>query len=107
MAPVNHELISLLSRRLAETPSLRAIYLFGSQAYGAPRPESDIDLMLVFDDAAALTVEDRKALHARLRGLCLPIELHLRRQREFDRFRSVPSSVEYEVATRGRLLYAA
>jgi predicted nucleotidyltransferase len=43
------EVIRELARRIAEEFAPLRILLFGSYAYGHPRPESDVDLLVVMD----------------------------------------------------------
>ena len=42
-------IIHELARRIAEQFHPKRIILFGSYAYGQPRPESDVDLLVVMD----------------------------------------------------------
>ena len=44
-----------LARRLRAEPTVRLAYLFGSRARGAARPESDIDVAVLVDDACVVT----------------------------------------------------
>ena len=46
----DRELIDFLVKELSKLPTLRSILLFGSLAKGEARPDSDIDLLLVFDE---------------------------------------------------------
>lgn len=43
------EVIQEVARRIAVQFHPRRIILFGSHAYGTPRPESDLDLLIVMD----------------------------------------------------------
>ncbi len=43
------EVIHELARRIAEQFSPEKIILFGSYAYGSPRPESDVDLLVIMN----------------------------------------------------------
>lgn len=46
---ISGEIIQELVRRIAERFQPERIILFGSYAYGKPRPESDVDLLVVMD----------------------------------------------------------
>ena len=46
----------------------RAIYLFGSRAEGRARPDSDFDLLVVFDDDAPETAITHEAAYAPVCG---------------------------------------
>jgi predicted nucleotidyltransferase len=104
---LTEETLAEITRRLVATLSPRAIYLFGSHAYGAPTGNSDIDLMIVAADAAEFTVDYLKRAHACLQGSFLPVELHFRSESKFLRRSAVGTSLEHEVTTKGRALYAA
>jgi predicted nucleotidyltransferase len=104
---VTDETLAEIVRRLSAALNPRAIYLFGSYAYGTPQPESDIDLMVVAADAGELTVDYLKRAHACLRGTFLPVELHFRSESRFHRRSGIGTSLEHDVMLKGRRLYAA
>ncbi len=56
-------------RRLAEALRPFRIYLFGSRAEGRARPNSDFDLVVVFDDQAPNRDADYDDVYAPLLGL--------------------------------------
>lgn len=94
-------------KRLADALSPRQIILFGSHVYGEPTADSDIDLLIVVDEASQLTIEFQKRAHACLDGSFLPFELHFRSRQNFERRKRIRTSLEHEVSTRGRVLYGA
>ena len=55
--------------RLASALQPFRIYLFGSRAEGRARPDSDFDLVVVFDDQAANADADYDEVYAPLLGL--------------------------------------
>jgi predicted nucleotidyltransferase len=105
--PLTEERLAEVVRRLAAELSPRAIYLFGSHAYGTPRADSDIDLMVVVADTTDLSVEFLQRAYACLHGSRLPIELHFRTESALARRGSVCAAFEHDVVTRGRRLYVA
>src|SRR5450759_3343639 len=46
---ITSEVIAQLAHQIAERFKPSRIILFGSYAYGSPRPESDVDLLVVMD----------------------------------------------------------
>jgi predicted nucleotidyltransferase len=46
---IPHEMIRGIVRRIADEFHPQKIILFGSYAYGIPRPESDVDLLVIID----------------------------------------------------------
>ena len=53
---------SMLQKLITEYAP-RKVVLFGSHAYGAPGPDSDIDLLVVVDDDTPLEAFSAKSLH--------------------------------------------
>lgn len=96
-----------LVRRLREALSPRAIYLFGSHAYGTPTEASDVDVLVVLPGPVPPVSVCYGRGHASLRGLFLSIELHFASAAGFEARRDVPGTLEAEAAQKGRLLYEA
>ncbi len=93
-------------RRLVEAVAPRAVYLFGSQLYGAPTRDSDIDIMVLVDDEP-VGIELHQKGYACLRGLGLPVELHFCDTARFNAWGQVVGTLQREIQRKGRLLYAA
>ncbi len=104
---ITDDRLAEIIRRLVVAVSPRAIYLFGSHVSGTPGPDSDIDLYLTLEDARLDLDDCDEVAYGCLRGLFLPIELHIQGVREFERRSSVIGALEYDVRSKGRLLYAA
>ena len=104
---VSDEQLARIAKGLAEALSPCAIYLFGSQVYGTPGPDSDVDILVAVDDAELAREDHDERGYRALRGLFLPIELHIVGWQQFQRRAATPNSFEHEVRTKGRLLYAA
>ena len=80
------------------------VWLFGSRARGDARPDSDFDLLLVFDrpyDA----LPDPLALRAAIAPLGLASDIMAYSQGGFDRDRLEPNSLAAVAAKEGRRLY--
>jgi predicted nucleotidyltransferase len=78
------------------------VYLFGSQARGTPRPDSDIDILVVVPTADQPTYR-----LAALAPLGLPVELLFMTRREFEERALAAASLPARVLSEGRLPYAA
>lgn len=94
-------------RRLVAAVSPRAIYLFGSHACGSPGPDSDIDLYITLEDDRLERDDCDELAYGSLRGLFLPIELHIQSEQAFQRRGVVVGTLEHDVRSKGKLLYAA
>jgi uncharacterized protein len=104
---VTDEQLAVIANRLVAALTPRAIYLFGSQAYGSPTQDSDVDLLVVLNGPVPPVSVCYGRGHASLRGLCLPVELHFASAAGFETRRQAVGSLEAEAAQKGRLLYEA
>ena len=104
--PLHQDRLAEFVRRLVAALSPRTIYLFGSQLYGTPTRDSDIDIMVIVDDEPA-TIEHHRQGYACLRGLGLPVELHINSRSRHERFADVIGSLQHEIHRKGKLIYAA
>src|SRR3954452_11965885 len=69
--------------RLVETFTPDRIYVFGSQARGTPRPDSDFDILVVVSTDAEPTYRLAARAYTLLAAIPLPLELLFMTQREF------------------------
>ena len=102
---VHLKAIRAVAKRIAETFEPEEIILFGSYAYGKPRPESDVDLLVVMNTQLRYRqqrLEISRALSPRPFPLDIVVQTPAQLQRRVamgDRFLS-------DVASKGRVLYA-
>lgn len=83
-----------------------SIILFGSVAAGSDGPDSDIDLLIVLDNAPLserrrMMVEMRRAT----RGVAAPHDLLVTSVADFERNSTTPGTTEYEPAQHGVVVY--
>ena len=82
------------------------IVLFGSVADHTDGPDSDIDLLVVLDDAP---LSDRRRLMVELRraarAIAAPHDLLVTSVEDFERNRRTPGTTEYEPATNGVVVH--
>ena len=82
------------------------IILFGSQAYGKPTPESDIDLLVVmpFEGRSAIG----QAVHIlKTLKLCLPLDLFVYSSQQLQERLKIGDRFVKEITDKGKLIYAA
>lgn len=82
----------------ASSSGLAAVYLFGSTARGTSRPDSDIDLGLLFSDLPDLT------LHSRIFDLEAALERRLGRPVDAVVLNRAPMDLRARVLRNGRLI---
>jgi predicted nucleotidyltransferase len=84
----------------------RRIILFGSVAQGTDGPDSDIDLLVVLEQAP---LADRRRLMVDLRrasrSIAAPHDLLVTSVEDFERNGNVPGTTEFEPATNGTVIY--
>lgn len=86
------------------------IILFGSRAYGHPRPNSDYDICVI-KHIEAVTVDERNDEYYRLRQLLsdacpgVPIDLALFTPEDFEDEKDICFYVAYDISRKGIVLY--
>ena len=93
--------------RIAQALHPEAIYLFGSHAYGEPREDSDVDLLVVVPDSEVPPHRHATVAYVALRGLCFPVDIKVVSRREFERRARYLSSIERIVERRGKVVYGS
>ena len=84
------------------------IILFGSYAYGTPTEDSDLDLLIIKQNAEAKRAERSVAVWRHLWDASLPaMDIIIRTPAELAKAASIADSVETTALQQGRILYAA
>ena len=102
---VDHRVREIAARIVAEfSPSL--VLLFGSRARGDARPDSDVDLIVVWKDE---NPPPRRAAAVRLAigRVGLPMDLAVATPSEFARFKEWRGHVFHSATREGVVLHAA
>ena len=99
------DIVPEIVRRLVDEFDPEEIILFGSRAWGQPRPDSDYDLLVIVSDATEPPARRATRGYRCLRGISVPTDLIVSTRSEFDRYRRVPASLEAEILERGTVLY--
>lgn len=105
MKTVDDDLLREITRRLVELFQPQQIILFGSQVWGAPTSNSDIDLMVIISQSNLSDYERSVLGHRCLGGLDIAKDVIVRTRAEFDFFRDVRASLEYKIAHQGHVLH--
>lgn len=94
----------LLNRIVARLDPAEII-LFGSRARGAPRPDSDWDLLIVLDDDAPPEQTSLRALHEARRGFPGAVDLVPMRAATFRSDAPRPGTLAHEASCEGVTVY--
>lgn len=96
--------LPLAVRRIAESLHPEKIILFGSYAYGKPTPDSDVDLLVVFDTLVTRT-ERFLAVSELLSPRPFPVDILVRTSQEITTAISKGDFFIREIVAQGKLLY--
>ncbi len=105
MKTVSADLRKELITRLVDEFHPETIYLFGSHAWGQPREESDLDLLVIVRTSRQKPIQRAVRAQRSLRGVKASIDVLVKTRREFERYASVRASLEAQIAREGKLLY--
>lgn len=81
------------------------VVLFGSQVWGTPTRDSDIDLLVIVEASSEPGYRRAREVYRSLRGIPLPIEAVVRTRDEVAHAARVANSLEHEALEKGRVLY--
>ncbi len=99
------ETIKSAARHLHEARPTATIILFGSQARGDARSDSDVDFMVVLPEPPASTRGEMVALADLLRPLRVWADVLVVSASRFREAATVPGTIYHTVAQEGKVLY--
>jgi uncharacterized protein len=105
MQTTTEDVLPEIVRRLVDEFDPEEIILFGSRAWGEPRPDSDYDLLVIITTSQEKPTRRATRGYRCLHEIGIPIDLLVKTRGEFDRYSGVAASLEAEIMTRGRILY--
>ncbi len=98
-------LLAEVTGRLVAEFAPEQIWLFGSHAWGTPRADSDLDLLVIVPHSDERATRRMQRAHRCLSGMALSKDVFVHTRSEFERDKALPSSLQHQVITRGRKLY--
>ena len=107
MVAITQDILDTVPRRLVEALRPQRIYLFGSHAYGAPNPHSDLDLLVVVPESDERPLDlDLRAREA-IGDVGCAVDVLVYTAERFDRRASWRADFEHTVRNKGCLIYGA
>jgi len=97
--------IKRLCQRIVEAFHPEKIILFGSRAYGKPREDSDIDLLVIMPYEGSSRAQAVRILHHL--GVLAPIDLLVRTAEEVRERIEIEDDFTEEIVERGKVMYEA
>jgi len=101
---VSMRAIRAVAQRIAEHFQPEKIILFGSYAYGHPKTESDVDLLVIMDTPLR-TRQQRLEISLALSPRPFPLDVIVRTPRELAERIAMGDLFLAEILTRGKVLY--
>lgn len=101
---VTEEQIREIARKIGEQPGVVQVWLFGSYATGSAGPDSDVDLLVVYEDEpdAMEAVQDLRRL---LFDFATPVDVLAIGRDRFERTRDIVGRLANLVAREGRVMH--
>jgi predicted nucleotidyltransferase len=96
--------IAEMVRRIVACCDPDQIILFGSQARGTARPDSDVDLLVVMPVTGSKR-EKQVELRCVLHDIRVPKDIIVVRPEELERRRNIPGTVIWPALREGKVLY--
>ena len=98
------QIISSIVEKISKSCNPEKIVLFGSYAKGAPRYDSDIDLLVVKDSNLRRDERD-KEIRKSLKEIMFPMDIFVYTPKEVDEYSRLPGSFISTIFKEGRVLY--
>ena len=97
-------LLTEITQRIVAISDPQQIILFGSQARGDARPDSDLDLLVIKEEVESPRAEAARIYRA-LAGLSTPVDVVVARSDYVRRHRDVVGTIVRPALRDGRVLY--
>ena len=107
LTPAVQAAIDIAVERLVAEFHPEQIWLFGSHAWGEPRAESDLDLVVVVSASDESYLRRAQRAQGCLWGIPIGMDVLVPTKNEFERVRHLKGSLTYKIINEGRLLYGS
>lgn len=102
---INEATLTEITRRLVSAYQPEQVILFGSQAWGKPDADSDIDLLVVVSDSEEPAYRRARTGYRSLFGLGVPCDVWVRTREEVSRKASLVTTLTHKILRDGRVLH--
>ena len=105
MVAITEHTLNEITRRIVAAVAPERVYLFGSRAEGSPRPNSDIDLVVVMSDDCSDRSDLSRRVFQAIGSAGCGLDVLVYYATNFDRRSGWRANFEHTVRNQGRLLY--
>jgi len=103
---ISEEILQEIVRCLVTEFDPEQIILFGSQAWGIPTEDSDVDLYVIIANTTERPLSLMYRAEACLSDECkFATDILIKTRSDAEKYRTVAGSLDHKVFTRGRILY--
>lgn len=107
MDTIDKRLLDEIKTRLLKVYNPKAIYLFGSFAWGIPNKNSDLDIAVIVDQSNEKPYKRVQKGLLELWDMKQAIDLLVYTSKEFDLRADHPSTLQYKIGKNGIKIYEA
>ncbi len=105
MKQLDENILHDMTARLVAEFDPDRIILFGSNAWGVPTEDSDVDLYVIIPESDQRPLQRARRALTCLGGMSVPKDVLVRTRMEAEKYRHVYASLESQIFEKGRLLY--
>jgi predicted nucleotidyltransferase len=108
MVSLSEDLIESMAAAIVQEVKPQRVYLFGSCARGTPTPDSDVDFLVVEEEAFGCDRRrwsELRRIRRALRPFRVPKDILVYSREEFDKWQSSANHIIASAVREGRLLY--
>ena len=102
---LSQDLLDRATARLVAEFHPDEVWLFGSHAWGTPREDSDVDLMVIVPQSNERATRRMQRAHRCLQGLGFAKDVLVPTRAQVDRYKHLRASLFHQVLSKGRKLY--
>jgi len=102
---VDEEFLKEVVKRIVSAVDPEKIILFGSYAYGMPKKESDLDLLVVVKESSLPRYKRSVPIYKALAGILIPKDIIVYTEKEIEEWSNVPLAFITTIIRKGKVIY--